>query len=272
MADLTGKAISELTEATSVSNSDLIAVSRSGASRKMTLETLVGNLLKKNGDTATGSIAISSSNIDTTVVPSVSQTGQAFNLRDKNNVALASLYPGRTAAGANSVVLAAYQPVSGSNVANYILLGVGATGDPLVSLSSPTAWRNALGLGTAGALPLAIAQGGTGNTAVASETTVSNIATAASGFTIASATYAQWGKLAMLRLNITSANALTANQYISSATILSGKRPVIAAPGTPINTTLVRTYIDTNGTVYIVTTNAVPANTTFYMIYTYLLP
>lgn len=45
MAELTGKAVSELPAATTAQKADLIAVSQSGASKKMTLETLMNTSL-----------------------------------------------------------------------------------------------------------------------------------------------------------------------------------------------------------------------------------
>jgi hypothetical protein len=271
MAELTGKAISELPESTTVSDSALIAVSQSGASRKMTLATLLGNLIKKTGGTATGSIILSSSNIDTSEVPSSGVTGRAFGLADKNEVLMGSLYPGRTTAGVNSVVLTAYQAVNGSNIANYVLMGVSPTGDALVQLSSPSAWRTALGLGTNGAFPLTIAQGGTGSTAVSSITTISSIATAASGFTINNAWYSQWGKLAMVRIDVKNANALAAASNITVATLVSGKRPVIIASGGMLSSVAI-VAISNDGTVHILTRDVIAANATLYIYATYLLP
>ena len=271
MAELTGKAISELPESTIVADSALIAVSQSGASRKMTLATLLGGVLKKTGDTATGSISIASSNIDTSVLPSVSQTGQAFNLRDKNNVGLASLYPGRTASGVNSVVLAAYQSVSGSNIANYALLGVGTTGDAVVSLSSPSAWRNALGLGTSGAFPLTIAQGGTGSTGVDAESTISNIIAAASGFAITSANYRQWGKIAQIYFQARKAEAQTTAASMTLGTVVTGKRPVLLCSVVCADSsTITAAFLSTAGVVTASGTWAANGVKTF--VATYLLP
>lgn len=271
MAELTGKAISELPESTTVADSALIAVSQSGASRKMTLGTLLGNLLKNTGGTATGSIILSSSNIDTSVVPSSGVTGRAFGLADKNEVLMGSLYPGRTTAGVNSVVLTAYQTVNGSNVANYVLMGVSPTGDALVQLSSPSAWRTALGLGTSGAFPLTIAQGGTGSTGVDAESTISNIITAASGFTIIAANYRQWGKIAQIYFQARKAEAQTTAASMTLGTVVTGKRPVLLCSVVCADSSTITTaFLSAAGVVTASGTWAANGVKTF--VATYLLP
>ena len=74
---------------------------------------------------------------------------------------------------------------------------------------------------------VAIANGGTGSTAVSSVTTLSSIATAASGVTISVDEYHQWGKLASVRLELTKTAAISSNTLV--ATMVSGKRPVMDA-------------------------------------------
>ena len=54
-----------------------------------------------------------------------------------------------------------------STYMNYIVFGNNDSGGAYVTLSSATAWRTALGLGTSGALPITVAQGGTNATSVA---------------------------------------------------------------------------------------------------------
>lgn len=81
---------------------------------------------------------------------------------------------------------------------------------------------------TEGTLP--IARGGTGSTGVTVETNAANIATAGAGFTITSAFYYSWGKLATLWLGLKTTAAKTVTVSDTIATIVSGKRPALVAP------------------------------------------
>lgn len=76
---------------------------------------------------------------------------------------------------------------------------------------------------------LALARGGTGQAATGATTTVSEIATAASGCEITTAQYAYWGKLAMVRL-IVKKTAAVSSGTTTLCTIVSGKRPKYNAP------------------------------------------
>ena len=77
-----------------------------------------------------------------------------------------------------------------TNYSNYVDLYIAENGTATVSMSHPAAWLSALGL----SLPIAVGKGGTGAVGVSLDNTISNIVTAASGFTFTSAEYAQWGK------------------------------------------------------------------------------
>lgn len=74
---------------------------------------------------------------------------------------------------------------------------------------------------------LAVNKGGTGSTAVTTTSVVSEIATAASGFTIASANYSVWGKVATIRVFVRATAAVTGTGWNTIATITSGKRPTM---------------------------------------------
>ena len=76
-----------------------------------------------------------------------------------------------------------------------------------------------------------IDKGGTGDTGTSATTTASSVVTAGSGFTIDSASYAQWGKLAMVYIVFKkNATAITQATNISLGTMVSGKRPKFRAP------------------------------------------
>ena len=73
-----------------------------------------------------------------------------------------------------------------------------------------------------GTLPLA--RGGTGRGSTGSTTTISDIATAASGCEITTAQYAYWGKVAMVRL-VVKKSAAVSSGTTTLCTLVSGKRP-----------------------------------------------
>lgn len=68
------------------------------------------------------------------------------------------------------------------------------------------------------------------NTAVSTTTTIADIVTEATGYSVTQAQYASWGKIAMVRLVVKKdASAGSGTQTI--CTLVSGKRPVYVAPG-----------------------------------------
>lgn len=68
------------------------------------------------------------------------------------------------------------------------------------------------------------------NTPVSTTTTISEVATAGSGYSIEQVEYASWGKIAMVRLVVKkNSSAGSGTQII--CTLVSGKRPKYASPG-----------------------------------------
>lgn len=130
-----------------------------------------------------------------------------------------------TATGRGSVAIAASNISNGSVVSNALELRMEQDGTRSVAFTSPTAWRDALGLGTSGILPITIAQGGTGQTAVTTVTASSQIlASKNTNMSIVSTAYYYWGKLAHLDISL-KANAAIASGAIV-ATLTSLIRPV----------------------------------------------
>jgi len=114
---------------------------------------------------------------------------------------------------------------------------------------------------------LAINHGGTGQTAVTTESTTSKIATAASGVTISKADFAQWGKLAIVRFELKKSSAISSNTLV--ATMVSGKRPAIDSPMTNSTLTDSNSYILTDGKIYV--NGSFSANTTLYLTSVFML-
>ena len=78
---------------------------------------------------------------------------------------------------------------------------------------------------------LGIANGGTGQSSVSTESTVSTLITAASGTTITAATFKQWGKLAMLTVSFKRTSSWAANAQVDVGTVKTGYRPALLVNG-----------------------------------------
>lgn len=76
---------------------------------------------------------------------------------------------------------------------------------------------------------VSIANGGTGQTGLTSETTVSNIFTTNSNATINTAACTKWGKIAILNATFKLKASLAANGTVSIGTLKTGYKPVLAA-------------------------------------------
>ena len=153
---------------------------------------------------------------------------------------------------------------------NILTLSVDDDGTNSVAVTDPSAWRYAIGLGTSGALPITVAQGGSGQTAVTSVTTASSIVTAASGFTVASASYYQWGKIVQIRMQFKKTAAQSTAAEMTLGTIVSGKRPIQTCATTCNSGTINTVTIGSNGNVIANGTWAANAEKGFFA--TYILP
>lgn len=231
---------------------------------------LVGDLdgkVSKDGDTITGDL-----NLKTTLAAVGEDLGSQviapiFALKDKNGLTFAYIRGLFRTTGRNGVQFGATR----GSTANAVALEVDADGTRNVSFSDPAPWRSALGLGSSGSLPITIAQGGSGQTEVITEETISNIADAASDCTITSAKYAQWGKVAMIEIAVKKTTAVTTDATTTLATIKSGKRPALRSVATILSgVNPVKCYIHNGGNVAVYGT--ITANQTITIVSTYLLP
>ena len=119
-------------------------------------------------------------------------------------------------------------------------------GTGFVDLSS-AAWRKALGLGdTNGALPLTIAQGGSGDTQTVQETTIANVATAGANVTLTQTLYCRWGKLAMIEIMGKATADIASGSTIF--TLVSGKRPALDSSAQVWRSTTFVSTIQQDGT------------------------
>ena len=133
---------------------------------------------------------------------------------------------------------------------------------------------NALAVKWDGTLELAkalpIASGGSGQTATITESVVGNILSAASGVTINSASYAQWGKLAMLHVSCKKSSAIAANTVTQVFTMTSGKRPPFECAGV-MPTGNGDCFMVSDGAVAVRMNSQISANTNIHIRITYLL-
>lgn len=239
---------------------------------------LIKTRVAKAGDTMTGNLYLKKSSnpniflvntsIDNSAETSTAAQYETIGHRDKNDQYVAYWQTGFLTDGTVETALRARRKVNGNNYDNGVSFKVAADGTRTISFSSVAAWRNALGLGnTAGVLP--IANGGTGMSGTATATaTISEIATAGANFTITSASYRSWGKMAMVNVNLKCTTAVTTTGETTVFTLVSGKRPAQAY--NTVDNTGNRIYIATAGGCSIYRTMAV--DNTFAVRTCYLLP
>lgn len=189
----------------------------------------------KAGDTMTGDLTINDhqnriheTEITIGTAPESNKWSHQFRIEDSAGKSFARLQGFYGSDGRSGAQLYGENYVNGTNNYNFLGLYVSASGVASVAMNYPAAWRSALGLGTNGALPLTIAQGGSGQTQVTTVTTLANIATAGSNVTLTSASFCQWGKVAMLGINGNATASLAVNSLL--CTIVSDKRPAISSP------------------------------------------
>ena len=113
-----------------------------------------------SGDTMTGTLAVKNSGIDIdNDMIATTIWGAGFNFVSASNSNLGLIHPFIFDNGKNGLRIAAYR----NNYSNEFQLRLDSSGNQSIYFSSPSAWREALGLGaTSGALP--ITNGGTGAT------------------------------------------------------------------------------------------------------------
>ena len=133
------------------------------------------NAVNKAGDTMTGDLVLSNAEAqvkstgltDGAGVGSTTQ-GKRLAVVDSNDYVLGYVSPRFYSDGAQGIDFGTQRTISDSEEAARITLGINSDTSRFVSMSTgvPQAFRKALGLGTNGALPIPIGQGGTGATTV----------------------------------------------------------------------------------------------------------
>lgn len=146
-------------------------------------------------------------------------------------------------------------------VSNGFYIGVNADGSAYVSFAGDgqNAWLAALGLSTA------LKWGDTAETT----SIVADIATAGTDCSITSADFAQYGKIAQLRLVVKRTTAV-ASGNTTLATLVAGKCPIFNTFATTHTNQGTVAYINANGNV--VVNGAINANQSITIYSTYILP
>lgn len=238
-------------------------------------------------------------NSQDTVVPDNDSNCIGFRILDKNDVLIMLLTDWFGSNGQQGMQIMGRR----NGVANTLRLVVDANGNRVVVVSDAVPWRKALGLGTNGALPITIAQGGTGLTASPSmltnleSTSAANVlqasprpgitgtlaighggtgqnglvglawfAKAGANFTVTSATGYQWGKMVQVDVAVKCTTAVTA----TTGTIVFTINNAAIRPCLDINcpdSANARTLWRTNGNVQTFKTIAKDATLSFRACY-----
>lgn len=226
---------------------------------------LTGNLTIQNSP-----IYIKNTSADVSAQSDTQDRSWNIICSDKNNVASGvfdSYFRGSD--GYVYVELQGRRLVDGNTVTNYLRLGVQPNGTKQVSVSNGAIWREALGLGTSGALPITVAQGGTGQTAIQYYNTAADLFTAASGVTILGVSGALWGKVLSINIAARKTTAVTTASDFSIGTVVAGKRPRVTSNIGISGGNITTGNIDGNGNVNLHGT--VTANGNLYIFATYVI-
>lgn len=228
-------------------------------------EWLAGKV-SKSGDTMTGYMVSKNQSFAIGDTPA-SQLTVGTIYQDKNGNAIGFNEGGVNATGGLFVQIGAQRVINSTNKWHHLRLVIAPDGTATVEFGQPDAWKTALGIGS-----------------VSKETTRTNIITPGANITISSASYAQWGKVAMLFVNWKSSNQIYVSAdgnatNVNVGTVVSGKRPAITTAGTSYgdNGGPAFYYFDANGSLQLGacggtgSTRYVAANTEFQCCITYLL-
>lgn len=238
MAELTGKAISELPAATTIGDSDLLALSQSGASKKITPPILLTGVMKSRS-----SITTAPSSVDEIMsyLQGVYRVGISVSQ---------SIFPANY--GLLEIIISDVYGLARFTQVNTSTSKIWTRSwNRNDNTWYETAWINVVGADTT------------------ITNTIANVVTPASGCTISSVQYAQYGKIAMLNLILQKNTAVSSGSTVV-ATIVSGKRPAIRAIAEVLNNSIYAASVGTNGEVLL--SGAITAGSNLQILATYVLP
>ena len=167
-------ASSAIASGATLSSSNLTAVSGGVANGLNSIK------VAKSGDTMTGDLKMKGAYQDT-VAPTSETSVPRLRFIDKNETVVGSVSMHFTTGGAQRLLFNAFR----NAVQHWFTVGYNTNGDPSVASNHPEAWRKMLGIGDSdGALPLTLAQGGTGGTTAAAARANLELGTVVEAFSI----------------------------------------------------------------------------------------
>ena len=102
--------------------------------------------VKKSGDTMTGSINIKEENINSESTSAVDIYGDGLYINDVNNKPMGKVRVISLSSGYDGIEFSATKNINGTEYNNSIRLLIDKSGNNLVEISDPTAWKTALGI------------------------------------------------------------------------------------------------------------------------------
>ena len=257
----------------SISNS-YVAIDNGTTQGTVNIDHVLNGKVSKTGDTMTGSLVFANdkyirleTNQEVGTRPPSTAVANPMSFCDKNGTEY-GLLRGRFGNDGNVGVQLGS---SRNGINNLLQLNIDENGERSITVTDAVPWRKMIGIGSSGTLPVTIAQGGTGQTGIETSTTISDIVSAGSGVTISSASYAQWGKVAQIVIQLSSTNAISNGAWSTVATLVSGKRPAIANSGGALvgPCTAANIRVQTSGAIGI--RASIAANATITLTATYIL-
>ena len=169
--------------------------------------------VEKDGDTMTDFLQIKSPSLHRSNPPSSSSdgVGKGIKLIDADGNVLADLKPSLWTDGSVSVTLQALAEVSGADASNWITITQRKNGDKEMSLGQP----------------VPVNMGGTGTSSF--DTIRTGVFTAATGFTLSTATLYKWGRLYQLSLYIKKDSADSSTDMVMLGRLGDRLGPIIGA-------------------------------------------
>ena len=227
----------------------------------------VNGKVSKSGDSMSGQLTVSYYNnpkivvksplIDSATNPSLSEERNAgLRIRDKNDREIGYVQAVQNTAGRISLDVVARRYYNGANLNHGIRFRIAADGTRTCLIDDPDSVKTALGLGSV----------------TSSYPSVSDVATAASGFSVTSVAVCTWGKVIQLGITVErTGSAISADTTITVATLKSAYRPVIYTSMMCANAQFYHATIQTGGDIS-VRVSGWSKNATKTFRTTYLLP
>lgn len=123
-----------------------------------------GTAPEAEGDTTHKVGIMIKSDIDPDTAPESSQWYRLMSIKDTDDMPRSYFGAFDMANGTQGIQIETKRMIDGEAQYNGLRLGISPTGEKVVNIHAADAWRSALDLGTNGALPITVAQGGTGVT------------------------------------------------------------------------------------------------------------